>query len=192
MKAAVIALLFMLLSSGAIAQKNVHMRTFGEWRVLRTVDGMDDKPTCFAVYGGAEGVQLSGEAVYISLRGRGGLSAYRFRWDDDPASSLNLATDFEKRSSIIQIGNGVHVMPDRLRAAKRLRAQVSTLVSGIRDYDIDLSAGAEIMDFLGSQDCLKGSPGQTGPWQRQSSPPRSGAPADPPDLPTGQVTRSYG
>ncbi|MFD1839115.1 hypothetical protein [Paracidovorax cattleyae] len=105
----------------------------GSWSVLRGTDSMTDKATCTGVYKKDYSKQLSADTLYISIRG--GISSVTMRFDDEPPRGLRLATETEKGIDAITVNEAEF---DKLLQSSRLRMRVSTLVSGIQDFDIDL------------------------------------------------------
>lgn len=115
----------------------------GDWKVLRSADLMTDKANCTGIYKENYGVQLAPDTLFISVSG--GLQSVTLRFDDNPPSRLRLATDMEKKvRSIILSGSEF----SQLRAAKRLRYQSGTLVSGVESGEIDLTDFAPALDNI--------------------------------------------
>ncbi|MGL5679648.1 MAG: hypothetical protein ACRDC2_08595 [Plesiomonas shigelloides] len=106
----------------------------GEWSVLRTTNQMTDEVSCTGVYKNEYGIQLTGDALYISIRG--GLKGITLRFGDQPAESLRLATDIEKQVDAIMIQDNDFT---KLMGSNRLRVQVLTVLGNLKNYDIDLS-----------------------------------------------------
>jgi len=156
-----VAAAFVLFSAPAsmiVAQdlgKAERVHSPGNWIVLRTKDPMTDKASCVAIYRGNYGVQLTDKSFYISYRRRGGVSSYRVRFDDGPASQMLLASDTERQISAIGLSPAEFRL---LLAAKRLRVSTFTALGTVVDDDLDLEGIAEAHAFLGSGQCggLKG------------------------------------
>lgn len=108
--------------------------TSGSWSVVRTIDAMSDKTDCTGIYKGDRSIQLTDDTLFISVAG--GLEGITVRYGEQPAERLRLATDIEKRIRAVSIsGNGFQ----KLLGSERLRVQVSTMVRGIKTFDLDLS-----------------------------------------------------
>lgn len=106
----------------------------GNWKVLRSIDTMNDTVNCTGIYKENYGIQLTKDTLYVSVRG--GLRSVTLRFGEKPARPLRLAEDMEKRvDSIIISGTDFA----ELLEGDRLRIQASTLVSGIATEDLDIS-----------------------------------------------------
>jgi hypothetical protein len=119
----------------------------GKWTVLRSIDKMTDKVNCTGINGGDYGKQLGMGGLYISVKG--GIEGVTMRFDDAPARPLRLASKMEKdvRALIIEALEFQSVL-----SSKRLRLQVNTLVSGLQEFDIDLTGISEAFENI-EQDC---------------------------------------
>jgi hypothetical protein len=107
--------------------------TVGNWKVLRTIDPMDDSVRCTGIYNNDYSVQLSKDTLFLGVQG--GVQGITLRFDDNPPNRLRLATDMEKKlRSVIISGRDF----SQLTTSSRLRYQVSTLVRGIESGDLDL------------------------------------------------------
>jgi hypothetical protein len=86
----------------------------------------------------------------ISFRGRGGIKGYKLRFDDNPASGLQLATPIEQ-----QVGAVIWEDQDfyRILQARRLRFQGLTVLGGLVNEDIDLSGLSNVIEYLGGPNC---------------------------------------
>lgn len=121
-----------------------------DWSVRRTLDQMTDRPSCTALFRERYDIQVKPDAFYISTKGRGGISSYRLRYDDDVALPLKVASPLEKSLSAIWIQSAD--IP-RVIAAKRLRVSALTLIGGSIDEDIPLNGLREAHEFLASPAC---------------------------------------
>lgn len=108
--------------------------TFGNWTILRDVDKMTDKVTCTGIYQQDYSRQLSDEGLYISVKG--GISSVTLRFDDLPARPMRLAGKIEKDVRAVMLEGADF---DLAVSSVRLRGQVLTLVSGVQDFELDLS-----------------------------------------------------
>lgn len=105
----------------------------GEWSVHRSTDSMTDEISCTGIYKEEYGIQLTDDALYISVRG--GLKGITLRFGDQPVDSLRLPRKMEEQIDVIMIENNDFT---RLLGSNRLRAQAMTVLGSIRNYDIDL------------------------------------------------------
>lgn len=126
----------------------------GKWTIEVETDPMTDAKDCTAYYdlGPKYAFQLTKGTFGISYKGRGGIQAYRLRFDEDAASELTIPSDIEKRISAVVIER-TDGRFSRLLKAKRLRVQGSTFVSGILNDDIDLSDLPAVMATLEGVRC---------------------------------------
>lgn len=118
-----------------------------EWVVDESVDAMTDKKTCTALYKNQWTIQGTAKDLYISLKGRGGVSAYKLRFNDDPPMSLQLATSIEKSLSAVDLGPNFQ----QAYEGTRLRVQVSTVLNSLIVEDIDLSGFKDAVDYIRAQ-----------------------------------------
>ncbi|RJF99050.1 hypothetical protein D3871_11400 [Noviherbaspirillum saxi] len=125
-----------LSASVAHASLKDAMKVFksGNWTVLRHTDPMKDTVNCTGIHKENYGIQLTEDSLYVSIRG--GIQSVTLRFDDNPARSMRLADDIEKKiNSVIISGTDF----TELVSSNRLRVQVSTLVRGIANEDLDLT-----------------------------------------------------
>jgi hypothetical protein len=106
----------------------------GNWRVLRTINPMNDTTGCTGIYKEDYSVQMTSEKLYISIQG--GIQGVTLRFGEKPARGFRLPEKIEKdiRSVIISGSDFAELVN-----SERLRYQVSTLVSGIKTGDLDLT-----------------------------------------------------
>ena len=117
--------------------------TVGNWAVLQDKDLMTDKIDCTGIWKGNFQVQLSEVGFYFGVPG--GIQSVTLRFDDEPAESLRLATKIEKDiRSVILEGSDLK----RVLEAKRLRYQVSTLVRGLQQGEMDLTGIKEAYEHI--------------------------------------------
>jgi hypothetical protein len=106
----------------------------GNWKVLRSTDPMKDTTNCTGIYKENYSVQLTPEKLFIGIQG--GIQSVTLRFGEKPARGLRLAEDMEKKiRSVIISGSDFAELVD----SDRLRYQVSTLVSGIKTDELDLT-----------------------------------------------------
>jgi hypothetical protein len=118
----------------------------GSWHVNKKRDAMTDKMDCTALYQGAWKIQGDASTFYVGLKGRGGVSAYKLRIDDDAPDSLKLASDVERRISAADLTYSF----GRILNAKRVRIQVQTILDTIVVEDIDMTGFKEAVDYIKS------------------------------------------
>jgi hypothetical protein len=117
----------------------------GVWTVLRTVNQMSDATVCTGIYKDNYGIQLTGDKLYINVKG--GISSVTLRFGEDAAKPLRLATEIEKKiGSLILEGSDFY---EAMRST-RLRMQVGTLVRGIETIDLELTGIDPTVANIGS------------------------------------------
>lgn len=117
--------------------------TSGNWKVLRDKNTMTDKTDCTGIYRDDYGIQLTAESLYIRVPG--GLETVTLRFGEEPARPLRLPTEMEKKVRVI-ILTGTDL--EQLQAVSRLRYQASTLVSGIKTGDLDLTGFSSALENI--------------------------------------------
>lgn len=122
----------------------------GRWTLYAEINSMTDQKDCTALFDDRIGVQLTHDSLAISLRGRGGIRAYRIRLDEAPARPLQLATDREKGVSAIFISDDLF---SEAVGSKRLRVAAFTILSSTVEEDIDLSGIAKVRQTFDSAGC---------------------------------------
>lgn len=147
-------LLFILFSTADAAGLGRVVTKIGDWSIYLTQDAMTDAPSCVATYKDRTDIQLSDESFAISFRGRGGVSSFKYRLDDQPPSGVVLPTKVEKEIGAVYLGGQAF---SQLAAAKRIRVQVLTVLSSLVDEDIDLSSFQSVEGYLTSTTCKKNS-----------------------------------
>lgn len=123
----------------------------GVWELRQSKDNFTDKITCLIAATNNDNVEVSPGNFYLSLRGRGGLKAYKYRLDDSPPTELALPTELEQRTSILIFKGQVF---SRILKANRLRVQTLTMLSGSQNDDIDLTGLAGLYSQM-SKACPK-------------------------------------
>jgi hypothetical protein len=114
------------------------------WVMDESTNAMTDKKECTALYKNEWTIQGTENNLYVSLKGRGGVSSYTVRIDDEPAKSMQLATQSEKGMSTIIL----QPYFESLYNATRLRIQVLTLLRGIVNEDIDMTGFKDAVDYI--------------------------------------------
>jgi hypothetical protein len=121
----------------------------GNWSVRRTLHTITDEPSCVAVYKDRFEIQLDENDLFISLRGRGGVSSVVLRFDDEPAKQARPASEAEKTLRSVNLRGPEF---EELMSSKRLRAQVRTTAGAIVEEDLDLNGAKEAHgELMGSQ-----------------------------------------
>ena len=116
---------------------------FGKWTVLREKDKMTDKTICTGVQGRKHEIQLSDNALYLTVSG--GPSSVALRFDDKPARALRLATDMEKKIDVVILEGGEF---EEAKQSSKVLAQVNTLVSGVKTLEIDTRGIDQAVKFI--------------------------------------------
>lgn len=120
------------------------------WSVVRGKDAMTDKPTCTGLYKSRFDIQVGAEKFYITLRGRGGVSSYMLRFNDESPLELRLASDLEKNGSTIIVEDADF---KKLLSSKRLRVRILTVLDSLIDEDINLTGLENMHKFLIGPEC---------------------------------------
>lgn len=115
------------------------------WKVVRSIDTMNDKVTCTGIYKDNHAIQLTPTTLYVTVNG--GLETITLRYGDNAARSLRLPQDIEKKINAIIIKD---VDFAELVDTNRLRVQASTLVRGILTLDMDISGITGALEHIKS------------------------------------------
>lgn len=115
----------------------------GKWTVLREINKMTDKVLCTGIHDGNYGRQLSSDGLYIMVGG--GIKSVTMRFDDAPAQNLRLGTKMESDIRAV-ILDGADFQS--VTSSKRLRMQVGTLVSGLQEFDLDMTGIGEAYENI--------------------------------------------
>ena len=146
----IITLLSPTLARAKDAKPDPSISKIGNWSIHLSIDPMTDSKSCTGLYNGKFDVQLNEGHLYISLRGRGGVSGIVLRFDDEPARPLRLPTEMEKRIDIVDIeGEDFQKLLD----SKRLRVQVLTVLNSLVDEDISLVNLKEALTVISGPKC---------------------------------------
>ena len=87
-------ILLLLAPSGASADIGEVIATRGPWSIYRALDLMTDEPDCTAIYKTDGNIQLITDSLFITVRGRCGVSSVVLRFDDnDVLEGLNETID---------------------------------------------------------------------------------------------------
>lgn len=136
-------------SSSLYAADDKVVFTANHWKVMQSIDAMTDKKSCTAIYKDSWTIQGEDKSFYISMKGRGGLKAYKFRVGDSEPTEMRLATDMEQKVSTVIFDSDFPAIYD----AKRLRVQVVTHLSSVVNEDIDLNGLKESVDYMRANGC---------------------------------------
>jgi hypothetical protein len=115
----------------------------------------DDRPawnvqSCAAFY--ARDVWLSRGALTIRFTGRAGVSAYSYTIDDAPAVAIPFIDPAAEQSASVSIEGEAF---DRLRRARRLTLQATTVTSTLPIADVDLSGMPDALRRLSAAACAE-------------------------------------
>jgi hypothetical protein len=121
----------------------------GNWTVRRTLHTITDEPSCVAIYKDRFEIQLDENDLFVSLRGRGGVSSIVLRFDDKPAEELRPASETEKKIGAVNLRGREF---EELMSSKRLRMQIRTTADITIEEDLDLNGAKEVQgELMGSQ-----------------------------------------
>ena len=134
-----------VLCNVAFADLSIAKNVFqsGKWAVLRDIDNMTDKVVCTGILGADKNKQLTDNKFYLRIGG--GINNVTLRFDDAPAEPFRLATDLEKNMGVVVL-NGSEF--EKTKSSTRLRAIVGTLVSGLKEFDLDVSGINEALENI--------------------------------------------
>lgn len=150
-----IALVLALVGSNSVAQGlGQRVRTLGQWTVYRSVNSMTDQVTCVATANDGS-VQVTVDTFSIGYRGRGGVSSYRYRLDDGPATELHLASGIERDIGAFIIRGDEF---QNILKANRIRVEALTILRGLANDDIDLTGLHSIYPTLSTNTCAPAEP----------------------------------
>lgn len=143
---ATLVAIFTIVSSAAHAaglkDADVAM-TSGNWKVLRYIDSMKDTVNCTGIYKENNGIQMTKDKLFVSVKG--GIQSVTLRFGDKPARPLRLPEEMEKKiGSIIISGSDF----SELVESNRLRVEAATLVRGIANEDLDLSGIKDALESI--------------------------------------------
>lgn len=110
-------------------------RPNGGWQLEKSKDQMTDRVSCMVYPTGRRYIQISYGDLYISYSGRGGVQGFQYRVDERPASTMQLPTRIEQQIGTIHISGGAF---KEVLSGNRLRVETLTMVSGIKNEDINL------------------------------------------------------
>lgn len=122
----------------------------GNWSVRRTLHTITEEPSCVAIYKDRFEIQLDEDDLFISLRGRGGVSSVVLRFDDKPAKEARSASEVEKKIRSVNLRGPEF---EELMSSKRLRAQIRTTAGAIIEEDLDLNGAKEVHGELMRSQC---------------------------------------
>ena len=137
----------------------------GNWSVRRILHAITDEPSCVAIYKDRFEIQLDENDLFISLRGRGGVSSVVLRFDDKLAKEARSASAAEKKARSVDLSGAEF---EELMSSKRLRAQIRTTTGATIEEDLDLNGVKEVHGALTSSECNEpptcGFLGKLGGW----------------------------
>jgi hypothetical protein len=121
------------------------------WTLDISTDPMTDAKNCVATIN-AKYIQLTPSSFAVSYRSRGGIEGYTLRLDDRPAEAMRLPTRVEKQVGAFVINDTDPIFAEMI-AARRLRIQTLTLISGLANDDIDMSGAADAIAKMRAAGC---------------------------------------
>lgn len=135
----------LLAATGASADLSTAERagTFGQWEVLRDIDKMTDKVSCVGIYRSDKKIQLAEDGMYIAVSG--GIESVTLRFGSDQARPMRLAKKMEKDVRAVMLEGEEF---QGAIGADRLRMQVLTLVSGLKEYDLNMSGASQAVEHI--------------------------------------------
>jgi hypothetical protein len=142
---AAFCLAFSLAGLAAAESKTVFSE--GVWYVSKHQDPMTDKTICLAIFKDSRYVFASQGTLNIMVSGRGGVKAYEFRVDDQPAERLRGASGLERTAGSVMLRNDI----DKIVNAQRVRVQIITVLDTIVFEDINLSGFKAAINFIQSE-----------------------------------------
>lgn len=122
----------------------------GQWTIYAKIDGFTDAKTCVALFQDRADIQMDNKSFAISFRGRGGISAYKYRLDNQEPTALELASRREKGISAL-IFEGTKY--NDIVGSTRLRLQAFTALSTLIDEDIDMTEAQDALDTFAANGC---------------------------------------
>lgn len=156
--AVALTLVFASISSASAQGIGTALATIGGWTIYRSTDTMTDAPTCIATFGERRYVQLDTTSFAIDYRGRGGISGYRIRLNEDPPWALRLPTRTESDiAAFVMEGSDYQ----QIIAATRVRVQTLTVLSSVVNDDIDMTGvqgAGGILEILNGPQCVAPKP----------------------------------
>jgi hypothetical protein len=140
------------LTAASAAEARLEKRgpPIGDWHIYAEQDAMTDALQCVAYFRDGNDIQLTGTSLALSYRGRGGVTSYRIRLDDNPPSDLRLATRIERDiSAIVLRGRDF----EQIKTSGRVRVQTSTLIRSLVDDDIDMTSAPAAIARMAEMGC---------------------------------------
>ncbi|WP_396659953.1 hypothetical protein [Methylobacterium bullatum] len=120
------------------------------WNLYKKVDSFTDKTKCVIASSKDARIQVSKGTMYVDYSRKGGVQGYEYRIDNDPSSGMRLPTETAKSLGFVSF-SGQDL--SAILGARRLRIQVLTYVSGLKEEDIDVRGLYKLYDQM-VQGCL--------------------------------------
>lgn len=144
--ALLISIVFAHQTSFAIGFENAAVAfKSGNWKVLRTINSMTDEVNCTGIYKENYNIQLSKDALYVTVGI--GIKGVTLRFNDKPALPYRLADEKEKFARTIIISGGEF---SELIESDRLRLEALTLMPSIVSEDLDLKGIKDALNSIGN------------------------------------------
>lgn len=124
----------------------------GNWTIFRSQDAMTDEISCVAIFKNDPSVQLTLTSLGFNLNGKGGVSGFTDRVDDNPPSEMQLPSHVEEQAGVIVIKDAAY---SQIMQAKRFRIQVLTVLPSNVNFDVDLKDSAAVLKALDGPKCHK-------------------------------------
>lgn len=117
------------------------------WTIAKSTDAMSDKTSCSAIYEKSPAFSMDLDRVFISMKSKGGVRAYQFRFDSEPPTTFadRMPSDSADYWWLGDI--------DRVLAAKKLLVRIKPLIGDITDFEIDLTGAKAARVVLLSSKC---------------------------------------
>jgi hypothetical protein len=115
------------------------------WELRHGKDAFSDKPSCVIIVATKPYIQITSTSFSVNYRGRGGVSSYKVRVDDEPEGTTSLPHDFEKElGTLFWQGEAFQAV----MKAKRIRIQVLSVLNNIITDDIDMKGADRLLARL--------------------------------------------
>ena len=117
------------------------------WTIYKSTDGMTDETSCTALYDKHDNIGMLKDRIVLTMQGRGGISAYQYRFGKEPASplTLQLAND--------GVNHWLSGDMDRVLGSSTLNLRIVTILGPVVSYEVDLRPAKAIHKILMSDKC---------------------------------------
>lgn len=142
-----LALLILTLPAAAQQTKPTVIAKVDGWTVAKMTDAMTDQTSCFAMLNKHPAVTLTRDRLTVSMKGRGGIGAFQFRFDKEKASDMAAPLPSDGNESW-WFGD-----TDRIKSANQLQVRIEPLIGRTTDFDIDLRPASKLFTLLEGDAC---------------------------------------